>query len=131
MRQLLRGSQILPSHIDCPKVQDPYSVRCVPQVHGAAWESFEHGRQVIERELNSATDNPLVFADGDIVSGGEFPGQILGFVMDYPAIVAAEVALILEPRAFFFFGGDILGRVNSPTTLINNTHTPTLFHSPT
>jgi histidine ammonia-lyase len=52
MRQLLRGSQILPSHIDCPKVQDPYSIRCVPQVHGAAWESFEHARQVIERELN-------------------------------------------------------------------------------
>ncbi len=121
MRQLLRGSQILPSHIDCPKVQDPYSVRCVPQVHGAAWESFEHGRQVIERELNSATDNPLVFADGDIVSGGNFHGQILAFVMDYLAIAAAELASISERRLFLLLGGDTLGDLKLPKLLMKDT----------
>ena len=81
MRQLLRGSQILPSHIDCPKVQDPYSVRCVPQVHGAVWEAFEHAKQVAERELNSATDNPLIFENGDIISGGNFHGELLAFIL--------------------------------------------------
>jgi histidine ammonia-lyase len=121
MRQLLRGSQILPSHIDCPKVQDPYSVRCVPQVHGAAWESFEHARQVVERELNSATDNPLVFADGDIVSGGNFHGEILAFVMDYLAIATAEIASISERRLFLLLGGDTLGDLKLPKLLMKDT----------
>jgi histidine ammonia-lyase len=121
MRQLLSGSQILPSHIDCPKVQDPYSVRCVPQVHGAAWESFEHARQVIERELNSATDNPLVFEDGDIVSGGNFHGQILAFVLDYLAMAAAELASISERRLFLLLGGDTLGDLKLPKLLMKDT----------
>jgi histidine ammonia-lyase len=121
MRQLLRGSQILPSHIDCPKVQDPYSIRCVPQVHGAAWESFEHARQVVERELNSATDNPLVFADGDIVSGGNFHGQILAFILDYLAIAAAEMASISERRLFLLLGGDTLGDIKLPKLLMKDT----------
>ena len=122
MRQLLSGSQILPSHIDCPKVQDPYSIRCVPQVHGAAWETFEHARQVIERELNSATDNPLVFADGDIVSGGNFHGQILAFVLDYLAIAAAEMASISERRLFLLLGGDTLGEdIKLPKLLMKDT----------
>jgi histidine ammonia-lyase len=121
MRQLLRGSQILPSHIDCPKVQDPYSIRCVPQVHGAAWESFEHGRQVIERELNSATDNPLVFANGDIMSGGNFHGQILAFILDYLAIAASEIASISERRLFLLLGGDTLGDIKLPKLLMKDT----------
>jgi histidine ammonia-lyase len=121
MRQLLRGSQILPSHIDCPKVQDPYSIRCVPQVHGAAWESFEHARQVVERELNSATDNPLVFADGDIVSGGNFHGEILAFILDYLAIAAAEIASISERRLFLLLGGDTLGDIKLPKLLMKDT----------
>ncbi|MBV8098593.1 MAG: histidine ammonia-lyase [Verrucomicrobia bacterium] len=121
MRQLLRGSQILPSHIDCPKVQDPYSIRCVPQVHGAAWESFEHARQVVERELNSATDNPLVFADGDIVSGGNFHGQVLAFILDYLAIAAAEMASISERRLFLLLGGDTLGEIKLPKLLMKDT----------
>jgi histidine ammonia-lyase len=121
MRQLLRGSQILPSHIDCPKVQDPYSIRCVPQVHGAACESFEHARQVVERELNSATDNPLVFADGDIVSGGNFHGQILAFILDYLAIATAEIASISERRLFLLLGGDTLGDIKLPKLLMKDT----------
>lgn len=121
MRQLLRGSQILPSHIDCPKVQDPYSIRCVPQVHGAAWESFEHARLAIERELNSATDNPLVFDNGDIVSGGNFHGEILAFVMDYLAIATAEIASISERRLFLLLGGDTLGDLKLPKLLMKDT----------
>ena len=121
MRQLLRGSQILPSHIDCPKVQDPYSVRCVPQVHGAVWEAFEHARQVIERELNSATDNPLVFENGDIVSGGNFHGELLAFVLDYLAIATAEVASISERRLFLLLGGDTLGDLKLPKLLMKDT----------
>ena len=121
MRQLLRGSQILPSHIDCPKVQDPYSIRCVPQVHGAAWESFEHARQVVERELNSATDNPLVFADGDIVSGGNFHGEVLAFILDYLAMAAAEIASISERRLFLLLGGDTLGDIKLPKLLMKDT----------
>jgi histidine ammonia-lyase len=121
MRQLLRGSQILPSHIDCPKVQDPYSVRCVPQVHGAVWEAFEHARQVVERELNSATDNPLVFENGDIVSGGNFHGEILAFVLDYLAIATAEVASISERRLFLLLEGDTLGEKKLPKLLMKDT----------
>jgi len=121
MRQLLRGSQILPSHIDCPKVQDPYSVRCVPQVHGAVWEAFEHARQVIERELNSATDNPLVFENGDIVSGGNFHGELLAFVLDYLAIGTAELASISERRLFLLLGGDTLGEIKLPKLLMKDT----------
>jgi histidine ammonia-lyase len=121
MRQLLRGSQILPSHIDCPKVQDPYSVRCVPQVHGAVWEAFEHARQVIERELNSATDNPLVFENGDIVSGGNFHGELLAFVLDYLAIGTAELASISERRLFLLLGGDTLGDIKLPKLLMKDT----------
>src|ERR1700747_2218822 len=121
MRQLVRGSQTLPSHIDCPKVQDPYAIRCVPQVHGAAWESFEHGRQVIERELNSATDNPLVFDDGDIVSGGNFHGELLAFLLDYLAIATAEIASISERRLFLLLGGDTLGDIKLPKLLMKDT----------
>jgi histidine ammonia-lyase len=121
MRQLLRGSQILPSHIDCPKVQDPYSIRCVPQVHGAAWESFEHARQVVERELNSATDNPLVFEDGDIVSGGNFHGEVLAFILDYLAMATAEIASISERRLFLLLGGDTLGDIKLPKLLMKDT----------
>ncbi|MGA7124709.1 MAG: histidine ammonia-lyase [Chthoniobacterales bacterium] len=121
MRQLLRGSQILPSHIDCPKVQDPYSIRCVPQVHGAAWEVFHHAREGVERELNSATDNPLVFDNGDIVSGGNFHGELLAFVMDYLAIATSEIACISERRLFLLLGGDTLGDIKLPKLLMKDT----------
>jgi len=121
MRQLLRGSQILPSHIDCPKVQDPYSIRCVPQVHGAVWEAFQHAKDGVERELNSATDNPLVFDDGDIVSGGNFHGELLAFLLDYLAIASAEIASISERRLFLLLGGDTLGDIKLPKLLMKDT----------
>jgi histidine ammonia-lyase len=99
LRSLLRGSEIRESHRGCGRVQDNYALRCMPQVHGAAREAFEHAREVLEREMNSATDNPLVFAGrNDIVSGGNFHGAPVGLVLDYAAIAATDLASISERR---------------------------------
>ncbi|MCC7442559.1 MAG: histidine ammonia-lyase [Bdellovibrionales bacterium] len=92
-------SQIARSHEDCGKVQDPYSLRCIPQVHGASRDTFAFVRQVLEREVNAVTDNPLVFADKKkIVSGGNFHGQIVAIAMDALSIAAAELASVSEQR---------------------------------
>jgi histidine ammonia-lyase len=100
LRGLLRGSAIRESHRGCGRVQDNYALRCMPQVHGAARDAFEHARDVLEREMNSATDNPLVFASGrgDIVSGGNFHGAPVGLVLDYAAVAATDLASISERR---------------------------------
>jgi histidine ammonia-lyase len=99
LRALLRGSAIRESHRGCGRVQDNYALRCMPQVHGAARDAFAHARAVLEREMNSATDNPLVFsARGDILSGGNFHGAPVGLVLDYAAIAAADLASISERR---------------------------------
>jgi histidine ammonia-lyase len=99
LRKLLEGSAIRESHRGCGKVQDNYALRCMPQVHGAARDAFAHAREVLEREMNSATDNPLVFAEkGDVVSGGNFHGAPVGLVLDYAAIAAADLASISERR---------------------------------
>ena len=99
LRALLRGSAIRESHRGCGRVQDNYALRCMPQVHGAARDAFAHALGVLEREMNSATDNPLVFAGrGDIVSGGNFHGAPVGLALDYAAIAAADLASISERR---------------------------------
>jgi histidine ammonia-lyase len=104
MRKLLLSrtggkSEIARSHADCGKVQDPYSLRCIPQVHGASRDSLAFVRQVLEREINSVTDNPLVFADEKkILSGGNFHGQIVAIAMDLLSIAIAEIASISEQR---------------------------------
>src|SRR5215470_8510733 len=99
LRRLLAGSAIRESHRGCGRIQDNYALRCMPQVHGAARDAFEHARDVLEREMNSATDNPLVFSrQGDIVSGGNFHGAPVGLVLDYAAIGAADLASISERR---------------------------------
>ncbi len=99
LRSLLAGSAIRESHRGCGRVQDNYALRCMPQVHGAARDAFEHARSVLEREINSATDNPLVFPGrGDIVSGGNFHGAPVGLVLDYAAIAATDLASISERR---------------------------------
>ena len=97
LRKLLHGSEIMESHKDCPLVQDAYSLRCMPQVHGATRQAARHAREVFEIEVNSATDNPLVFED-EILSGGNFHGQPLAIVLDYLAIAIAELANISERR---------------------------------
>lgn len=92
-------SQISLSHEGCGKVQDPYSVRCIPQVHGASRDTLAFVRQVLEREVNSVTDNPLIFPETKrILSGGNFHGQIVAIAMDALAIAMAEIASISEQR---------------------------------
>ena len=99
LRRLLAGSAIRESHRGCGRVQDNYALRCMPQVHGAARDAFSHAREVLEREMNSATDNPLVFSrSGRIVSGGNFHGAPVGLALDYAAIAAADLASISERR---------------------------------
>jgi len=100
LRALLADSEIAESHRDCNKVQDPYSLRCMPQVHGASRDAFTWVAEVFAREVNSVTDNPLVFLDGglDVVSGGNFHGQPLAIALDLLAIAVAELANISERR---------------------------------
>ena len=97
LRDLLEGSEIRESHRGCGRVQDAYSLRCVPQVHGPVREAVAEARRVFEIELNSATDNPLVFGD-EILSGGNFHGESLAFQLDFLAIALAALAGISERR---------------------------------
>src|SRR5690606_30741627 len=109
VRRLLDGSEILPSHADCGKVQDPYSLRCVPQVHGASRDAVVHAAAAVAREANGVTDNPLVFeADeggADLISAGNFHGQPLALALDYLAIALAEWASISERRQYLLLDG--------------------------
>lgn len=99
IQSLLKGSKILNNHANCERVQDPYSLRCIPQVHGAIYQTLQHATQVLELELNAVTDNPLIFpADDLIVSGGNFHGEAASFAMDYLAMGLAELANISERR---------------------------------
>jgi histidine ammonia-lyase len=92
-------SPIHASHADCDKIQDAYSLRCVPQVHGASRDALRHAADVLTREINAVTDNPLVFADEDrVISAGNFHGQPIAVVMDYAKIAIAELANIAERR---------------------------------
>jgi len=96
---LTRDSAIVASHKDCGKVQDPYSLRCMPQVHGASRDALGFARQVIEREAESATDNPLVFAeDQEVMSGGNFHGQPVALALDFAALAVAELGSVSERR---------------------------------
>jgi len=98
-RKLCEGSQIGRSHLHCTKVQDAYSLRCIPQVHGAVRDALVYTRHCLEIECNAATDNPLVFTeDGAVVSAGNFHGQPVAFAMDFLGIAVAELASISERR---------------------------------
>lgn len=121
IRKLLKDSEILESHRNCGKVQDPYSLRCIPQVHGASRDALAHCTQTVETELNSVTDNPLVFPDGDIISGGNFHGQPLALVLDYAAIALAELGNISERRTYLLLEGhDGLPKLLMEETGINS-----------
>jgi histidine ammonia-lyase len=104
LRRMLEGSQIRESHRACGRVQDAYSLRCIPQVHGAVRDTLAHCREVFETEANSAVDNPLVFitdprnAEGDVISGGNFHGEPLAFALDFLAIALSALAGISERR---------------------------------
>jgi histidine ammonia-lyase len=100
LRELLAGSEIRKSHLENdPRVQDAYSLRCMPQVHGAVRDTMRHARGVVETETGSATDNPLVFADsGDVLSGGNFHGAPLALAFDFAAIALTDLLSITERR---------------------------------
>jgi len=106
LRRLLEASEIRESHRDCGRVQDAYSLRCIPQVHGAVRDTLAHCRGVFEREINSAVDNPLVFVknpkaadgEGDVISGGNFHGEPVAFALDFLAIALSALAGISERR---------------------------------
>lgn len=97
LRRWLTDSAIKRSHASCERVQDPYAVRCMPQVLGAAWDTLEHARAVVATELNAATDNPLVLG-ADILSGGNFHAAPLGYVCDFLAIALTDCASMAERR---------------------------------
>ena len=101
LHALLSGSGILDSHRDCGKVQDPYSLRCAPQVLGSSIESFRRARETLLIEVNSVSDNPLCFVDtGEVISAGNFHGQPVAQTLDFLAIGMAEVGSIAERRTF-------------------------------
>jgi histidine ammonia-lyase len=99
LKNLMAESPLRASHVDCDRVQDPYSLRCQPQVMGAALDMLRFAAQMIERECNAVSDNPLVFAEqGDIVSGGNFHAEPVAFAADCIAIALAEIGAISERR---------------------------------
>jgi histidine ammonia-lyase len=107
--RLLRSSEVVESHRFCGAVQDAYSMRCIPQVHGAVRDVLNHVCGVLTTEINSATDNPLVFPDGDILSGGNFHGAPAAYAMDYAAIALSDLASISERRLERLVNPDLSG----------------------
>jgi histidine ammonia-lyase len=110
LRKLLEASEIMPSHAHCSKVQDAYSLRCMPQVHGTFRDAVDHVCRVVECEMNSATDNPLVFADtGEVVSGGNFHAQPIALAADLLAAAVTDLGSISERRVENLVNPDISG----------------------
>ncbi len=105
LRILLKDSAIMESHIDCGRVQDPYSLRCMPQVHGASRNAWLHLKELTEIELNSVTDNPIIFSADDTISGGNFHGQPLALPLDYACFAAAELGNISDRRSYLLLEG--------------------------
>ncbi|MBK8605743.1 MAG: histidine ammonia-lyase [Chitinophagaceae bacterium] len=105
LRLLLKDSDIMQSHIDCGRVQDPYSLRCMPQVHGASRNAWLHLKELTEIELNSVTDNPIILSAEDTISGGNFHGQPLALPLDYCCFAAAEIGNISDRRCYLLLEG--------------------------
>ena len=105
MRALFEGSQNIASHENCERVQDPYSMRCIPQVHGASRNAFYHLLELAEVEMNSVTDNPIVLSDTEAISGGNFHGQPLAMALDYCSIAASELGNIADRRCYLLIEG--------------------------
>lgn len=108
-RTLLAGSQIMSSHEGCSRVQDPYSLRCIPQVHGASRQAWMHLKETITTEINSVTDNPVVLGQDAIISGGNFHGQPIALPLDYAAMAAAELGNISDRRIYLSLEGKFEG----------------------
>ncbi len=100
IRALLKNSEIEKSHENCHRVQDPYSLRCIPQVHGASRNAWLHLKEMVLIEMNSVTDNPIIFSERKIITGGHFHGQPIALPMDYAALAAAELGNISDRRIY-------------------------------
>ncbi|MBN2349226.1 MAG: histidine ammonia-lyase [Bacteroidales bacterium] len=118
MRILTGDSEIVQSHKNCSRVQDPYSLRCIPQVHGASREAWLHLKKMLHIELNSVTDNPIIFEDNTAISGGNFHGQPLALPLDYVAVAASELGNISDRRIYLSLADKIEGL---PKLLMKNT----------
>ena len=118
---LVRESEINSSHWDCPRVQDPYTMRCAPQVIGAVRDAVDYCRQIFERELDAVTDNPLIFPeDDDVLSGGNFHGQPLALALDMLAIALAQLSSFAERRIYSLMGPNEWDHGGAPLFLTPN-----------
>jgi histidine ammonia-lyase len=109
IKGILEGSGIMEDHVNCEKVQDPYSLRCMPQVHGASRTAWLHLKELLEIELNSVTDNPVVFNEELTISGGNFHGQPLAIAIDYATIAISELGNISDRRVYLALEGNSPG----------------------
>ena len=105
MHQIFKDSQNITSHENCERVQDPYSMRCIPQVHGASRNAFYHLLELAEIEMNSVTDNPIILSETEAISGGNFHGQPLAMALDYCSIAASELGNIADRRCYLLLEG--------------------------
>ena len=105
MSTLLSGSNMVASHEYCDRVQDPYSLRCIPQVHGASRNAWTHLNDLVTTELNSVTDNPIIIDGQTSISGGNFHGQLLAIPLDYAGLAAAEIGNISDRRTYLLLEG--------------------------
>lgn len=115
--RLLTDSEINLSHLDCDRVQDPYSLRCIPQVHGSSRQAWRHLKEALEIEINSVTDNPIVIDESYTISGGNFHGQPLALPIDYACLAAAELGSISDRRCYFALEGSD----DTPKLLVKDT----------
>lgn len=121
MRMFLGNSENLEAHSNCNRVQDPYSMRCVPQVHGASRNAYEHLKALAITELNSVTDNPIVLSAEESISGGNFHGQLLALPLDYCTLAGAELGNISDRRSYLLLEGKFgLPRLLTASTGLNS-----------
>jgi histidine ammonia-lyase len=118
LTKLLNRSEMVASHANCGRVQDPYSIRCMPQVHGASRNAWLHLKELTEIELNSVTDNPIIFSEEKTISGGNFHGQPLALPLDYCGLAASELGNISDRRTYLLLEG---GTDGLPALLMRNT----------
>ncbi len=117
LRNLLKGSEMVESHLNCDRVQDPYSLRCMPQVHGASRNAWLHLKQLLEIEINSVTDNPIILDKDNSISGGNFHGQPIALPLDYATFAASELGNISDRRTYLL----LEGKNGLPTLLMKDT----------
>lgn len=118
LQRLLEGSEMVASHADCGRVQDPYSIRCMPQVHGASRNAWLHLKELLTVEMNSVTDNPIILDENNTISGGNFHGQLLALPLDYATLAASELGNISDRRTYLLLDGSTVGL---PLLLMKNT----------